>query len=80
MRPWIVYTLVRIGLFAVLFVLLTLLGVDWWVAALLAAVLGLLVSYIFLRGLRARFAGELAEARTRTRAVKTADEYAEDGE
>ena len=77
MRPWIAYTLVRIGLFAALFALLALAGLELWLAAVLAAVLGLLVSYIFLRGLRARFAGEIAESRTRTR-TSTSDEDAED--
>lgn len=79
MRPSIAYTLVRIGLFVVLFVLLYLLGLEWWLAAILAAVIAFLISYIFLRGLRSRFAGEIAESRERTPA-KTADEEAEDAD
>ena len=40
MRPWIAYTLVRVGLFAVFFAVLYVLGLEWWLAALIAAVLG----------------------------------------
>ena len=78
MRPWIAYTLVRLGLFAAFFALLYLLGVPWWLAAILAAVLGFLVAYIFFRGLRARVAAELAEARAGDRPAPTSDEEAED--
>lgn len=77
MRPWIAYTLVRLGLFAVFFAVLFLLGVPWWLAAILAAALGFLVAYIFFRGLRARVAAELAQARAGSTA-QTSDEAAED--
>jgi membrane protein implicated in regulation of membrane protease activity len=73
MRPWIAYTLVRLGLFAGIFAVLFLTGLDWWLAAILAAVLGFLISYIFFRGLRGRVATELATART-----ARSDEEAED--
>jgi membrane protein implicated in regulation of membrane protease activity len=79
MRPWIAYTLVRLGLFAVFFALLYLLGVPWWLAAILAAALGFLIAYIFFRGLRARMATELAQARSGERA-QVSDEDAEDRE
>jgi uncharacterized membrane protein len=73
---WIPYTLVRIGLFAALFVVLMLVGVEGWLAAILAAVIAFLVSYIFFRGMRARVAAELAESRSKT--DKRPDEIAED--
>lgn len=76
MRPWITYTLLRVGLFAVFFAVLYLVGLPWWAAALLAAVLGFLVGYIFFRGLRQRVAGELASARAST--DKRPDEIVED--
>jgi hypothetical protein len=76
MRPWIAYTLVRVGLFAVSFVVLYLLGLEPWLAALLAAALGFLIAYIFFRGLRGRVAGELAAARANT--DKRPDELVED--
>lgn len=78
MRPWITYTLVRVGLFAVAFAILYLLGLEWWLAALVAAAIGFCLSYIFFRGLRQRVAGELAEARART--DKRPDEAVEDGD
>ena len=76
MRPWISYTLVRVGLFAVFFAVLYAIGLPWWLAAVLAAALGFLVGYIFFRGLRGRVAGELAAARAGT--DKTPDEAVED--
>jgi membrane protein implicated in regulation of membrane protease activity len=77
MRPWIAYTLVRLGLFAVFFALLYLLGVPWWLSAVLAAALGFLVAYIFFRGLRTRVAAELAQARA-AGTKPASDEDAED--
>lgn len=78
MRPWIAYTLVRVGLFAVFFTVLYLIGLEWWLAALLAAALGFLVAYIFFRGLRGKVAGELAAARAGT--DRRPDEVVEDGD
>ncbi len=80
MRPWISYTLLRIGLFALVFVILMLVGVEPWVAALLAAAIGFCVSYIFFRPLRQEVADELAEARAprRARDGAVSDEDAED--
>ena len=78
MRPWIAYTLVRVGLFALFFAVLYLVGLEAWLAALIAAALGFLVAYIFFRGLRTRVAGELAAARAST--DKRPDERVEDDE
>ncbi|HWM32639.1 MAG TPA: DUF4229 domain-containing protein [Pseudolysinimonas sp.] len=76
MRPWIAYTLVRLGLFAVAFAVLYLVGLPWWAAALLAAAIGFCLAYIFFRGLRERVAAELAASRAATPAGT--DEDAED--
>ena len=76
MRPWLAYTLVRLGLFAIAFAALYLLGLDWWLAALLAAVVGFLLAYIFFRPLRERMAAELAASRDRP--ARGVDEAAED--
>ena len=78
MRPWIAYTLVRVGLFAVFFAVLYVLGLQWWLAALIAAALGFCVAYIFFRPMRERVALELAAARAST--DKTPDEVVEDAE
>lgn len=52
MRPvnhWILYSVARIALFASVFAVLVLLGLEVWLAAVLAAVVGLCVSFIFLK-------------------------------
>lgn len=76
MPAWIPYTLVRVGLFALVFVVLMLVGIEGWLAAIIAAVLAFLVSYIFFRGMRARVAAELARARANP--DKRPDEAVED--
>jgi hypothetical protein len=78
MRPWIAYTLVRVGLFAVLFAVLFVLGLEWWLAAIIAAALGFCISYIFFRRLRERVALDLAAARADT--APRPDEAVEDGD
>lgn len=77
MRAWLLFSAVRVLVFAVPFAILFALGIDWWIAALIAAVVGFCVSYIFLRGLRDRVALQLAEARN-TAPKRSADEEAED--
>jgi membrane protein implicated in regulation of membrane protease activity len=76
MRPWIAYTLLRVGLFAALFALLFVLGLEWWLAAIIAAVLGFCVAYIFFRRLRERVAVDLAASRAGT--DRRPDEVVED--
>lgn len=65
MSPWIVYSLVRFGLFAAAFGVLFAIGFEWWAAALIATVVAFTVSYIFFAGLRDRVAADLAQRRTR---------------
>lgn len=77
MRAWLVFSAVRVLVFAVPFGILFTLGLEWWIAALVAAVIGFCVSYIFLRPLRDRVALQLAEARTAA-PKPTRDEEAED--
>lgn len=76
MRPWIAYTLVRLGIFALFFAVLFLLGLEWWLAAVLAALLGFFVSYIFFRRLREQVAADLAASRANR--DKRPDEVVED--
>lgn len=77
MRPWILYSLARLGLFAGVLAVLLLLRLEWWIAAIAAAVIALCVSYIFLGGLRTRAAEQLATVRTPR---PTRDDDAEDAE
>ena len=65
MPAWIPYTLLRLALFGGTFAVLMLLGLDYWWAAIAAAVVGLTVSYIFFPTLRNRVSIELAESRAR---------------
>lgn len=81
MRPWVLYSVIRVGLFLALLVVLLLLGIDWWVAAIAAALMALAISFLALGRLRGRVAAKLAEARARRDAgvAETGDdETAED--
>ena len=75
MKPWILYSLIRVGIFAAVFALLYMLaGLEWWLAALIAAAVGLCVAYLFFRPQRDRLVRSIG---TRPAAVQT-DESAED--
>ncbi len=47
-RPILLYSLLRVVLFAVPFVILMVLGIWWWVSAIVAAIIAACVSYLFL--------------------------------
>lgn len=76
-RAWIVYSVVRVLVFVAPFGILYAIGLDWWIAGLLAAAIGFCLSYIFLRGLRERVTLQLAAARGE-RLTPRRDEDAED--
>ena len=61
MTHWIRYSIIRIGLFALAFAGLFALGLEWWLAALLATVIAFTVSYIFFVQQRDQLARDLAE-------------------
>jgi divalent metal cation (Fe/Co/Zn/Cd) transporter len=44
---WILYSLFRVGLFAAALVAMLLLGLEWWLAAIVATVVAFAISYIF---------------------------------
>jgi cell division protein FtsW (lipid II flippase) len=75
-KPWVAYSLIRISIFAVAFAALYLAGVPWWLAAIIAAIIGLCVAYIFFGRLRDAVAVDLAERRARP--AGDADSAAED--
>jgi uncharacterized protein (DUF58 family) len=79
---WIVFTILRILAFAVPLVVAYALGANLVLAAVIAAIVGLCISVIFLSGQRRAFSGELAALRVRpepARAPDTGeDELAED--
>ncbi|MEJ8280603.1 DUF4229 domain-containing protein [Pseudonocardia spirodelae] len=59
------YTLARLGLLAVITVVLTLVGVPWLVALLVALVVALPLSMVLFRGLRARLDRAIAASTAR---------------
>ena len=76
MKPWLAYSLLRLGVFAVVFALLMLANVPWWLSAVIAAVIGLCVGYIFFGRLRDAVALDIAARRARP--AGDADTAAED--
>lgn len=75
-KPWLAYSLVRVGTFAIVFAALMLIGVEWYWAAIVAAVVGLCVAYIFFGKLRDAVAADIAKRRAA--ASGDADSLAED--
>jgi hypothetical protein len=64
-KPWLKYSIVRLGLFAVVLGLLLVLRFDPFWATLIAAVVGFCVSYLFFATLRRKVALDLADRRSR---------------
>lgn len=62
-RPWILYTLIRVVLFAGIFALLTLTVLPVWLSAVVAAVAGQCIAFIFFRGQRDAVAESIVERR-----------------
>lgn len=63
---WVVFSLIRVGIFALALLGLLLIGLTPWIAAIGAAVIGFCVSYIFLRGPREQVAQTMVKAKTST--------------
>lgn len=62
-KPWLQYSILRVVIFAIALGVLLFVGVEWWLAAVLAAVIGLCVSYIFFGKLRDTVTRDLAARR-----------------
>ncbi|NRD25248.1 DUF4229 domain-containing protein [Frigoribacterium sp. VKM Ac-2836] len=77
MKPWLKYSIVRLGLFAVVLGVLLVLRLDPLWATVIAAVVGFCVSYLFFAPLRHRVALDLADRRSRP-ATPDDDSLAED--
>jgi hypothetical protein len=65
---WVYFSIVRLLVFVVPLVLLILVDIEWWVAALVAATIGVCVSYIFLSGPRAQLAADIDKMRHKSTA------------
>jgi uncharacterized protein DUF4229 len=77
-RPWIKYSLIRLAIFAVALAALLIAGVNPFLAAVVAAIAGFALSYIFFRKIRDEVAAELASRGTEAAAVANVDTEAED--
>jgi ABC-type bacteriocin/lantibiotic exporter with double-glycine peptidase domain len=77
-RPWVKYSLIRLAIFIVVLAILLIIGMNPFLAAIVAAVAGFALSYIFFRRIRDEVAAELAARGTRAVAVKNVDTDAED--
>jgi hypothetical protein len=62
-KPWIIYSLLRLGIFAAAFTLLMVAQVEWWLSALIAAILGFAISYVFFGTLRDAVARDIVARR-----------------
>jgi hypothetical protein len=86
-RTWLVYTLIRVGIFAGVLIVLLVLQITPWLAAVLAALISLCISIIVLRKPRDEASKTLYAARVNrgrsSRApgetVRSEDEDIEDG-
>lgn len=78
MKPWVAYSLIRVGAFAVVFAILMLAAVPWWLSAIIAATVGLCVAYIFFGKLRDAVALDIVQRRAAP--ASDADTAAEDDE
>ena len=77
MTPWVRYSIIRIGLFAALFAVLMVTGIEWWISALVATVMAFSISYIFFVRQRDALARDLAR-RVERKSSSDDDAAAED--
>lgn len=78
MRTWILYSVLRVGIFVVILLVLLLLGIEWWIAATFAALLAVAVSLLTLNRLRDTASTQLADAQERRMRGRITDEHIED--
>jgi Protein of unknown function (DUF4229) len=77
-RPWIKYSLIRLGIFIVVLAILLVANVNPFIATVVAAIAGFAISYIFFRRVRDEVAAELAMRGDKPEPVKNVDTDAED--
>lgn len=59
--PFLVYTVLRLGLFVAVLAVVGLLGARGWLLLVIAAVVSFALSYVLLRGPRERLAAQVAD-------------------
>jgi mannitol-specific phosphotransferase system IIBC component len=62
---WIKYTVIRLGLFLLLTIVIALIGASWLIAAVLAAMISFAVSVIFLSGMRDELSKQIYQKRNK---------------
>jgi hypothetical protein len=75
---WVLYTILRVLMFAAPLTILLALAIEPWLSTLLAAVIGFCLSYIFLRAPREDVARSLYAARHRSTPRVGQDDETED--
>ncbi|MEO6825971.1 MAG: DUF4229 domain-containing protein [Microbacteriaceae bacterium] len=75
---WVSYSVLRLLFFAIPLAILLLLQITWWIALVAAALIGLCLSYIFLRSPRDRVAQSIYLATHRDAPVTNVDDETED--
>ncbi len=92
MKPWLLYSVIRVGLFIGVFVTLMFTAytslitanIPAWISGsivtFLSAIISLSISYIFFRPARDALARSIVERRARTAPNVDSDEFAEDEE
>ena len=78
MKPWLLFSVIRLAIFAVVLTILLLAQTPGWIAAIIAAVFGFAASYLFLGKLRAQVAQSVEDRRSGKTHARTDDEDAED--
>ena len=72
------YSLIRIGIFAIVLAVLLVFQVNPYISTVVAAVAGFVLAYIFFRGLRDEVAKEFASRNEKPAPVRNVDTDAED--
>ena len=75
---WVTYSVLRLLLFVVPLVILLVLRIEPWISVVAAALIGLCLSYIFLRRSRNAVATDLYASRHRDKPATTVDDDVED--
>jgi len=75
---WVYYSVLRVLMFAVPLGILLSMQIKWWIAALVAALIGFCLSYILLSKSRQAIARDLYAARHREKAPVAEDDASED--
>jgi len=75
---WLIYTVLRLLVFAIPLAILLVLGIVWWASVIAAALIGLCLSYIFLSKPRNAVSSDLYEVRHREKPVPSEDDEVED--